>query len=206
MEGVALDIDGVDLLAAEDLVERHLDRRRPGPGGSGDRDDGVLDRHLRAKARISSITGAGDRAWRRGAPAARRRLRHSTGNALDLVLRAENQRRSRVQGPRRDVEDAMKAVDRRSARLFDKERDRVGLVEQAQAAMFIALAQILRIEIDAAADQNSIDVGDDRADPSHIEISSARAFVAFQAILDIGADRRRPVAGIRRVDREFVGP
>src|SRR6516225_1967116 len=67
-------------------------------------------------------------------------------NALDLVLRAENQRRSPVQGLRRDVEDAMKAVDRRSARLFDKERDRVGLVEQAQAPMFIALARILRIE------------------------------------------------------------
>jgi hypothetical protein len=46
MEGVAFDIDGVDLLTPEDLVERHLDRRGPRPRRAGDGDDGMFDRHV----------------------------------------------------------------------------------------------------------------------------------------------------------------
>ena len=48
MERVALDVDGVDLLAAEDLLECPLDRRRAGSRGAGDRNDGMLDRHREA--------------------------------------------------------------------------------------------------------------------------------------------------------------
>ena len=204
MEGVALDVDRVDLLAAEDLLERSLDRRRPGPGGAGDRDDGMLDRHRGQEFQGSRVTGAGARAWRRAGPhRVGAAVAVVSGDPLDLVLRAEDQRRPHVERLRRDVEDAIEAVDGGSARLFDEHRDRVGLVEQAQPAMLVALARILRIEIDAAADQDPIDVGDDRTDPAHVEVSAARPFVAFEAIVDIGADGRRPMAGIRRVDREF---
>ncbi len=126
-----------------------------------------------------------------------------SGNTLDLVLRAEDQRRPRVERLRRDVEDAIESVDGGSAGLFDEQCDRVGLVKQAQAAMLVALARILRIEIDAAAEQNAIDVGDDRTNPAHVEVPAARPFVAFEAVVDIGADGRRPIAGIRGVDREF---
>ena len=97
-----------------------------------------------------------------------------------------------------------KAVDRRAARLFDEEGDRIGLVEQAQPAVLVARARILRVEVDAAAHQDPVDVGDRRGDPAHVEVASARAFVAFDAILDIGAHRLRPVAGVGGVDREFV--
>ena len=52
---------------------------------------------------------------------------------LDLVLRAEYERRSRMQGGRSQVEDAIKAVDRRAAGLFDEEGDRARLIEEPQA-------------------------------------------------------------------------
>src|SRR5208337_4839281 len=49
-------------------------------------------------------------------------------DSFHLVLRAEDQGRSRVNGGRLDLEYAVKAVYRRAARLFDEERDRVRLV------------------------------------------------------------------------------
>src|SRR5271166_824608 len=55
------------------------------------------------------------------------------GDALDLVLRAEDQRRSCVEGSGRLVQDAMKPIDRRAARLFDEEGDRSGFIKHAQA-------------------------------------------------------------------------
>ena len=78
MECVPLDIDGVDLLAAEDLLERLLDRCRASPGRAGDRDNGMLDRHL---ALIEfRITGGADRAAEQRR-AAERCLRCSSGRS-----------------------------------------------------------------------------------------------------------------------------
>ena len=45
MEGVALDIGGRDLLAAEDVLERLLDRRGAGARRARDRNDGMTARH-----------------------------------------------------------------------------------------------------------------------------------------------------------------
>ena len=45
VECVALDDDGLDALAAEDLLEDRLDGRRSSTGRAGDGDDWVLGRH-----------------------------------------------------------------------------------------------------------------------------------------------------------------
>src|SRR5262249_54968377 len=45
MERIALDIDGVDLLAMKDLLKCPLDRRGAGAGRTCDRDDRVLSGH-----------------------------------------------------------------------------------------------------------------------------------------------------------------
>ena len=55
-------------------------------------------------------------------------------DALDLVLRPENDRYALVQAGRRDVENAPASGRGRSARLLDQHGHRVGFVEQAQAA------------------------------------------------------------------------
>jgi len=52
-----------------------------------------------------------------------------SGDALDLVLRPEDQRRPHMERPWRDVEYAIEPVDGGAARLFDEHGDRVGLVE-----------------------------------------------------------------------------
>ena len=106
---------------------------------------------------------------------------------------------------RLDLQNAPEAVDRRASGLFDEKGDGTRFVEQAQTPMLVALARILRIKIDAAADQDAIDVGDHGADPAHVEIPAARTFVALDQIFDIGADRRRPAARVRGVDRELAG-
>src|SRR5215831_1036285 len=80
----------------------------------------------------------------------------------DLVLAADVQGRALVQLERRDVEDALAAVDRGAAGLLDDERERVRLVEKAQLAA--RRLGVRRIREDAAAEQVAVEVGHERAD------------------------------------------
>ena len=102
VEGVALDIGGMDGLAAEDLVEGFLDRGRAGTGGARDRDDRVLRGHGLASCIVEQATLAEEgRAlagrWWAGIVA---------GDALDLVGRPEDQRDALVQVLRHEVPDS----------------------------------------------------------------------------------------------------
>ena len=71
----------------------------------------------------------------------------------DLVARAEHQRHALVQRLGLEVEDTLLAVGCRAAGLLDQEGDRVGLVDQAQAAVLIARTCVGWVEEDSAARQ-----------------------------------------------------
>ncbi|MPL73717.1 hypothetical protein SDC9_19523 [bioreactor metagenome] len=126
-------------------------------------------------------------------------------DALHLGRGAEDEGRTRMQAVGRLVEDRVHAVGRPAAGLFDDEGDRCAFVDVAQAAALIALAAVARIEEHAAAAQDAVGFSDQRGDPAHVEIAPARAFFAGDQVVDIGADRRRPMALVRGVDGEFRG-
>ncbi len=48
-------------------------------------------------------------------------------------------------------------------------------------------------------------VGDHRADPAHVVVLAPRTVGPREAIVDVAADRRRPVAQVGHVDGEFLG-
>src|SRR5690606_38166576 len=98
MEAVAFDECGLEVLAPKDVLEGARDRRRPGAGGSGDRDDRMLDGHtgclrLRWSGRVAE----------QAAPAEQRRVDRLAGllvvplDTLDLVARAEHEADALVQ-------------------------------------------------------------------------------------------------------------
>src|SRR5262245_60448564 len=79
--------------------------------------------------------------------------------AVAHVLRAaEDQRRLLVEVGGRQIEDATLAVARRATRLLGDERERRGLVEQAQLALRVLL--VGRIEEDPAVEQIAMEVRD----------------------------------------------
>src|SRR3954464_1653297 len=128
------------------------------------------------------------------------------GNALDLFAVAEDERHALVQRLGLEVEDARPAVGRGPARLLDDERQRVGLVEEPQAAVQVAGPDVARVEEDAAASEDAVGLGDQRGDPARVEVLAARPVGAGLAVLDVGADRRVPVRGFRAVDRVLAPP
>src|SRR4029079_1470007 len=79
---------------------------------------------------------------------------------FDVLLRAENERHALVQGRWCDVEDVLLAVDRRTASLFEDERHRVGLVQQAQLALRVLL--VGRVREDASLQERALGVRDER--------------------------------------------
>ncbi len=105
---------------------------------------------------------------------------------------------------RYDIENAARAIRRRAARVLDDETDRVGFIDEAQAAGAVALAQIAGVEEDASASQDTIGFGDQRGDPAHVLVLPDRAFTALDAIVDEGAYGRRPMPVVRGIDRIFL--
>ena len=73
VEGIALDEGGGDVLAAEDLLERLLHRRGARARGTGDGNDGMLDRHdvSKSPALVLGIRRGTGRACRTAASARR---------------------------------------------------------------------------------------------------------------------------------------
>ena len=114
------------------------------------------------------------------------RPRAVVGDALDLLAVAEDERHALVQRLGLEVEDARPAVGRGAARLLDEERDRVGLVDEPQAAVQVAGPRVARVEEDAAAGEDAVGLGDQRGDPAHVEV------------LRRAARRRRPGSPRRR--------
>src|SRR5690606_36643746 len=86
-------------------------------------------------------------------------------DALDFVLRAEDHTDALVQLLGLDVQDALLAVDRSAAGLFDDHAHGVGLVHQAQFAGLAGLARIPGVHEDAAARHDPVHVGHHRGDP-----------------------------------------
>src|SRR3954470_17244566 len=128
------------------------------------------------------------------------------GDALDLLAIAEHERHALVQRLWLEVEDARPAVGRSPAGLLDEERQRVGLVDQPQAAVQVAGPDVARVEEDAAASEDAVGLGDQRGDPAGVEVLAARPVGAGLAAPDVGADPRVPVPGVRAVDRVLTPP
>ena len=197
MEGVAFDEGRGDLLAAEDVLERAPHGGGARAGGAGDGNDRMRRRHA-----FSSGTGRADRKavsarrWGRGQVIAI--------EPRDFVARAEDQRHALMEPTRQDVEDALAAGRGGAARLLDEPRDRVRFVDEPQAAVVIAVAQVARIHVDAAAREHAMRFRHHRSDPAHVEVVAARAFGALQAVVDVDADRLVPVPVIGGVDGELA--
>src|ERR1700689_136668 len=117
------------------------------------------------------------------------RGRVMTDDTVDLVAGTANQRDALVQVAGHAVENTGLSIGRSPVRLFDQESDRVGLIDQPQPAIAVALPCIARVEVDAAAPQDAEYFCDQRSDPAHIEILAARAVRAGETILDIGPYR-----------------
>ena len=135
VEAVAFDEGGVDALAPEDVLEGARHRGGAGAGRAGDRDDGMLVGHgwpldaesCQARNRPRSANSG---ARIRGAIV----LAVVALDALDLVARAEDEADALVQR-RRAAPRARgwRPVLARPPACSMMQRDRVGLVQQAQA-------------------------------------------------------------------------
>ena len=95
-------------------------------------------------------------------------------------------------------------VEARAARLLDEPGDGIRFVDQAQPPVLVAIAQVARIHVDAAAREHAMRFGHHRGDPAHVEVLAARALGAFQAIVDVDADGLVPVPMVRGVDGELA--
>ena len=104
---------------------------------------------------------------------------------------------------RRAVQNRVDAIGGAAAGLLGQEGDGIGLVKKPQAALFVTVATIRRIEEDAAAHEDAVAVGHHRGDPAHVEILAARTFDALHAVVDVGLHGLVPVAIVRGVDRIF---
>jgi len=93
---------------------------------------------------------------------------------------------------------------RRAARLFDEPGDGIGFIDQAQATLAVAVSNVGRIQIDAAAREHAVRFGDHGGNPAHIEVGAPRPLGALQAIIHVDADRLVPVAMIRCIDRKLL--
>jgi hypothetical protein len=91
-----------------------------------------------------------------------------------------------------------------AAGLLHHEADRVGLVEQAQAARLGRVLGVARVQEDAAAHQDAVRLGHHAGDPAHVEVLAARAGAAGQAFVDVALDRRLPEAAVAAVDGELL--
>jgi hypothetical protein len=125
-------------------------------------------------------------------------------DALDFFTRAEDERDALVQFLWRDVENALAPGAGEAARLLDDEGNRIGLVKQAQPTLLRRILRIPRIEEHAASGENAVRLGDERGDPSHIEVLAARARTAGEALVDVARHRRFPEAAVRGVDCELA--
>src|SRR6185295_3442588 len=139
VEGVALYKSGLDPLAPEDLLKGVSDRGGSGPRGAGHRNDGMLDGHGRTSSSGTKQAAVAEQ----GRPLAELMpSRHVAADELDLRARSKDQRRPLVEGHAGDLENRALAVDRLAARLLDEQRDGIGLVEEPQPPLLVALASV----------------------------------------------------------------
>src|SRR6478736_3387019 len=101
-----------------------------------------------------------------------RRIAVVAFDAFDVRGRPEDQRHALVQAGWLQVEDAIDGVGGETPRLLDHHRDRVGVVDEAQATLAVPFARVGRIEIHAAPHEYSVRLGHHRGDPAHVVIAT----------------------------------
>lgn len=102
------------------------------------------------------------------------------------------------------IEDTVRRIRCTSARLLDEKSNGIRLVDQPYPALAVAFALITGIEKHATAHKNAVRLGDQRRDPSHVEITLARPLAALQAIIDIELYCLVPMPIIGRVDGKLM--
>ena len=115
----------------------------------------------------------------------------------DIVAAADQQRHPLVQSLRGDCQDAFRAGTGPTAGLLHHHREWIRLIQQAKLSL--RLVRFRRIEIDAAADEEAMQVGHQAAGVSE-GIRSPRGLVCLFQVVDESADAGNPFARIA-----FVG-
>src|SRR6185312_15690147 len=119
--------------------------------------------------------------------------------------RAGDERNPLVQRGRLHLQDPLATRRCRAPGLLDHPGDGISLVDQPQTSVAELAPFVAGVEVDAAAREDAIDVGDRRTGPTHVEVATARTILAAPAILNVGTDRVVPMARIGIVDGIFVG-